>query len=148
MLENPLKDWEIKRKRLVVQRVLQAGLDFTLENVPAIVREMSYKVQREKNPGDCPLYSTKPCHGEVLDLNCFLCACPNYLSEKKDEQGEFTGGCSVNCKSGKWIVNYPSPAGKVWSCEGCSGFHRGVVVEEYLKTHISQYSFLAESLKK
>src|SRR3989344_6863908 len=59
-------------------------------------------------------YSTKtPCHPQVKDLNCFLCPCPNYVSESLE------GGCKINSSRGKFTYNKDLPAGRVWDCTDC-----------------------------
>ena len=138
MVSNPLREWELKRARLVVKRVLEAGLDFSSQMIPEIVEEMSYATQSKKNPEDCLCYSSSPCHPQVNNLNCFLCSCPNYESWKKDSLG-FIGGCRVNSTKGEF---YPVPnpgingLGKeVWDCSDCVAYHSPAVVKRYLEDH-------------
>jgi Zn-finger protein len=150
MAENVSKRWAERRERLVVARVLEAGLDFDSENIRAIIKEMSYAVQKESHPEDCPCYSSQPCHPNFEDFNCFFCGCPNYDFNTKDEVG-FTGGCGVKNKKARYLENpYPGRDGfgeKIWDCFNCYRLHDPMGAELFLITCRERYAFLAEQLK-
>jgi len=144
--ENFLKKWEQDFRRRIVARVLEAGIEFNVENIPAIVRETSYAVQSKKHPEDCPCYTSEPCHF-MHDLNCLLCPCPNYNSDRLGDNGEIEGGCRVKSEMGKW-KNHPNlPAGRVWDCNGCSAYHSPTVVEDYLRKHLEDFQRVAEEIR-
>lgn len=151
MVENVSERWAKRRERLLVARILEAGLDFSSVNIKKIVGEMSYEIQKEKNPGDCPCYSSHPCHVDVENLNCFVCGCPNYDSILKDEIG-FIGGCKIKSKKGKYLENSsPGKDGfgeKVWDCSTCAFQHTLLFSEQYLIMNLRHYSELAECLKR
>ena len=110
-------------------------MDLIIENIPQIVDFMSFR-KRSKREGDCPYYLRKAgCHPEIKDLNCFLCACPQYLSEKQE------GGCRVESKRGKFYEHPCLPEGRVWDCSECRAYHHPKSVESYLTKNI-------ESLKE
>lgn len=151
MKENVSTNWARKRERLLVARVLEAGLDFNSSEVRKIIYEMSYENQKLKNPQDCPCYSSQPCHDGVDNFNCFVCGCPNYNSDLNDEIG-FTGGCNVRNGRGKYAQN-PNPGKdglgeKIWDCSECSFYHTSLSSEIYLIMNLKHYSALAEILKK
>ena len=84
---------------------------------------------------DCQqCYSTNtPCHTGISDFNCFFCSCPHYTAEKD------SGGCSIDCRKGKFIGPYPASAsGKIWDCSDCTILHSRESVTRYLTTHFSE----------
>ncbi|VVB80109.1 Uncharacterised protein [uncultured archaeon] len=151
MKENVSANWVRKRERLIVARVLEAGLEFTFSDVRKIVYEMSYSVQKEKHPEDCPCYGSKPCHSDVRDFNCFVCGCPNYDPNVRDKTG-FTGGCVVSNRGGEYLPN-PNPGKdglgeKIWDCSDCSSYHLPLSSELFLIVRLEYYADLASRLKK
>lgn len=87
---NLLKKWELEYRKRILKDIQKLGLELTLENIPRIIQETSYKTRKQKYPDKCPYYQQEfSCHPEIEDLNCFLCACPNYESEKD------IGGCKL-----------------------------------------------------
>lgn len=151
MADNLSRRWAERRERLLVARALEAGLEFNSANIREIVKEMSYDVQREKHPEDCPCYSSQPCHGNLRDFNCFFCGCPNYNNSKKDNLG-FVGGCRARVSCGKYFEN-SNPGqngfgGKIWDCSGCERLHDALSAELALIVSIRHYASLAEVIKR
>ncbi|MDD5193272.1 MAG: cysteine-rich small domain-containing protein [Candidatus Nanoarchaeia archaeon] len=125
---NPLENFESYHIRKILQELKTIGIDIMGENIPRIIEETSFDRRSQNHPDECPYYKTgKPCVSDVLDFNCFLCACPEFDS-KKDE-----GGCRINHPLGKWHYPYlHSASGRVWDCSDCSIPHFPVYVEQYL----------------
>ncbi len=143
MFESQFLDWKEQRERLVVKRVLEAGLGFLPENVSKIVAEMSYKIQSKKNPRDCPCYSIGPCHPNADDMNCFFCACPNFLINY-DKKRNLLGDCAVDSNHAL-RAKFSSPA--VLDCSSCLLPHDPVVAEIYLRENLHRYASLASEKK-
>ncbi len=94
-----------------------------------IIAENTFEVRSKNNPDACPCYTNKPCHDiSASDLNCFLCYCPNYDTEKE------IGGCKINNPKGKWYNHGLPPHEKVWDCSDCEYPHKESIVKEYLRT--------------
>ncbi|MBM3247034.1 hypothetical protein FJZ17_00630 [Candidatus Pacearchaeota archaeon] len=144
--ENYLKEWAEGFKKRIVSRVLEAGLEFTVENIPGIVREASFAVQSKKHPGDCPCYTSEPCHA-LVDLNCLLCNCPNYNANTRGANGEIQGSCRVDSSNGRYTEHPNLPAGRVWDCNGCPIFHSSEEVEKYLMEHLEDFKKIADKIK-
>lgn len=130
---NILQKWEIKHRRKILSELEGARIEIIIENIPKIIRETSFEIRSKKFPDKCPYYKTgKSCHPEIKDLNCFLCACPQYEPEKID------GGCKINSKKGKWTYHPNLPKGKVWDCSDCNYYHTPSSVEKFLKENIEK----------
>ncbi len=74
-------------------------------NENAIIKYFDFDNMVKEEPGFCPLYAqNKKCH-ELKQLNCYLCACPNFrfnddgfLEENDITQFSF---CNIDSKDGK-----------------------------------------------
>ena len=131
MALNLLQKWEIKHKEKIQKELKKENIELTIENIPKIIEQTSFKIRSKKYPYECPYYQTKKsCHPEIKDLNCFLCACPNYESSKLE------GACKIQSKKGKFVYHQNLPKGKVWDCSDCTINHSQKEVEKYLRNLI------------
>ena len=129
---NFLQQWELQYRKKMIRVVEENEIDFSMENIHFIILATSFKELSRKYPDYCPYYPTgKSCHPEVADLNCFLCACPNYLSER------LKGGCTIESKFGRWEVNRNLPVGRVWDCSNCRVNHSPREAEVYLRDNLN-----------
>ena len=85
-------------------------------------------VQNEKE--FCPLYAeNKKCH-DTPELNCYLCACPNFRFNdkgfKKEEEKTLFSTCSIESPDGD---RYISESAIHQNCAGCIVPHR----ESYIR---------------
>lgn len=81
-------------------------------------------------PTFCPLYAdNKKCH-DTEDLNCYLCACPNFRFNdkgfKQEEEKTLFSTCSIESPDGD---RYISETAIHQNCAGCIVPHR----ESYIK---------------
>ena len=130
---NLLQKWEIYHKRKMLKELKEQGIELTLENIPKIILQTSFKIRSKEYPNECPYYKTQSsCHPKIKDLNCFLCACPNY------ESNRLQGGCKINSKLGKYHHHRNLPKEKVWDCSDCAINHTVKEVEKYLKNHLEE----------
>lgn len=92
----------------------------------------------EQEPDFCPLYAkNQKCH-DMENLNCYLCACPNFRFSD-------TGFKEVNSKTLKSYCHIDSKDGTVFegkdalhqNCSGCTIPHH----EAYLKKHFQREWF-------
>jgi hypothetical protein len=86
----------------------------------------------------CPLYAkNKKCH-ENDELNCYLCACPNFrFDEEGFEQHEektLYSYCNIDSKDGR---QFHSESAIHQNCAGCFVPHS----EAYIKKHFSRNWF-------
>ena len=95
-------------------------------NDDEIVEYFSFSNMVKNEPDFCPLYKeNKQCH-EMEDLNCYLCACPNF------RVGMQKSYCDINSKDGGSIK---APDGYVHQdCSKCTVPHS----KEYVKKHFSR----------
>ncbi len=123
-----MQEHAAKHKR-IVKKLLQKGYDkeqiidyFDFENLV-------------KNESDfCPLYKEKKkCHN-VDELNCYLCACPNFRFNDKgiDEIDGKTrySFCSIDSKDGKASI-YGEALHQ--DCSGCIVTHTKAYVRKHFK---------------
>ncbi len=88
-----------------------------------------------KEPDFCPLYAkNKKCH-EGEELNCYLCACPNFRFEdegfKEQEKRILYSKCNINSKDGS---QYISETAIHQNCAGCFVPHD----ESYIKKNFDR----------
>jgi Zn-finger protein len=91
-----------------------------------IIEYFRFSNMVKAEPDFCLLYKeNKQCH-EMEDLNCYLCACPNF------RVGENKSYCSIDSKDGGSIK---APDGFIHQdCSKCTVPH----TKEYIKKHFSR----------
>lgn len=103
-----------------------------------IIEYFKFENMVKNEPDFCPLYKdNKKCH-DYEDLNCYLCACPNFRFddngfEKTDGKTLFSK-CGINSKDG---AQYIGDDYIHQNCSGCIVPHRG----KYIKKHFSRNWF-------
>jgi len=121
-MSNPLESWKREHFRRIAGELREAGIEIRVENIDLILKETSFERRREKYAGKkvCSYFDGETekerCH-DILDLNCLLCACPNYLSEREE------GGCSIESRFGIFYEPVNLSAGRVWDCSACDVNH-------------------------
>jgi len=97
----------------------------------------------QKEPDFCPLYKkNKKCH-DMEELNCYLCACPNFRFDdkgiSKKEAKTIYSTCDINSKDGNI---FQTEEAIHQDCSGCLVPHQ----EAYIKKYFSRDWF--EIMKK
>lgn len=95
-----------------------------------VIRYFRFENMVENEPDFCPLYTeNKKCH-ETDELNCYLCACPNFRFNDagfSDEEGKtLFSTCSIESPDGD---RYVSDTAIHQNCAGCIVPHR----ESYIR---------------
>ncbi|PTB83899.1 hypothetical protein C9926_00480 [Sulfurovum lithotrophicum] len=85
----------------------------------------------EKEPDFCPLYKeNKKCH-DMKELNCYLCACPNFRFDdkgfKKVENKTLYSTCNIDSKDGS---QYISDDAIHQNCAGCGVPHHEAYIQK------------------
>ncbi len=88
-----------------------------------------------KEPDFCPLYKeNKKCH-DLKELNCYLCACPNFRFKEEGfhtrEGKTLYSTCSIASKEGKQFIMEDAIH---QDCSRCSVPHH----ESYIKRHFNR----------
>jgi len=124
---NALQEWKINHFKKIAKELKVAGIELKVENITKIIEKTSFKIRGQKYPDECPYYlQEKPCHPEIEDLNCLLCACPQYDSENSK------GGCKINSKDGFLYHE------RIWDCSNCSAYHKPEVVARFLSINLEK----------
>lgn len=137
---DPIKQFMDYHLQKIILELKQSGIELTKENILRIIEESSFRVRSKKYPLECPYYQADPvtgeqahpCHPEVKELNCFLCACSEYKSS------ESIGGCNINSNKGFFYMNRNLPFGKIWDCSKCPVPHSPEYVRSYLIKNIDE----------
>lgn len=120
---------------------LHANVMKKLENktVEEIIEYFRFDNMVKNEPDFCPLYKdNKKCH-DYEDLNCYLCACPNFRFNdegfNKVENKVLYSKCNINSKDGSQYIgeDYIHQ-----NCSGCIVPHR----EKYIKNHFDTNWFV------
>ena len=101
MQKNILEIWGKNHFIEIINELKSEKIKLSYENIPKIIEAMTFNKRNKRNPEQCPYYKQNPptpCH-PIKDLNCLLCACPNYNSRTLE------GGCNINSKKGKYIYH-------------------------------------------
>ena len=88
----------------------------------------------KKEPEFCPLYKdNKKCH-DMTELNCYLCACPNFRFDdeglKKIEEKILYSTCDIDSKDGS---QYISENAIHQNCAGCLVPHHETYIKKVFK---------------
>jgi len=99
-----------------------------------VIEYFRFENMVQKEPDFCPLYKkNKKCH-EIEDLNCYLCACPNFRFN--DNGFEEVAGkslksyCSIDSKDG---TVYEGEDAIHQNCSGCTIPHHEVYILEHFQ---------------
>ncbi|NOZ90378.1 MAG: hypothetical protein GXO60_03725 [Epsilonproteobacteria bacterium] len=89
----------------------------------------------KNEPDFCPLYDkNKKCH-DIEELNCYLCACPNFRFDdngfEQIENRTLFSKCSINSKDGR---EFKSENAIHQNCSGCLVPHH----KNYIKENFSR----------
>ena len=114
------------KHRLLTNKLSAKGL-----SQEEIIKYFRFENMVQNEPNFCELYKTKTkCH-DMADLNCYLCACPNFRftqNPKKEEERLIHSHCSIDSPDGAVFEH----EGNVHQdCSGCLVPHH----ESYIRKH-------------
>jgi len=113
--------------KTIIAKLIKQGL-----SKEQIIDYFDFENMKEKERDFCPLYAkNKKCH-EMQELNCYLCACPNFRFndagfKNVDGKTEFSY-CSIASKDGKQGI-YGDAIHQ--DCSQCSVPHHRSYVEKH-----------------
>ncbi len=116
-----------KKHKKIVEKLVAKGYD-----TDEIIEYFDYDNMAKNETDFCPLYvKGKKCH-DMEELNCYLCACPNFRFndagiDKVDDKTRYSF-CAIDSKEGRAGV-YGEKIHQ--DCSGCSVPHS----KEYVKKH-------------
>lgn len=114
------------RHEQVMHKLVAKGLS---EN--EIIRYFRFENMLENEPSFCELYKTQTkCH-DTDELNCFLCACPNFRffsQPQKQDEKIIHSTCSIDSKDGAQFIHENNVH---QDCSGCLVPHK----EAYIKAN-------------
>lgn len=121
-------DEHASKHKVIVEKLQKQNL--TKEQ---IIDYFDFENMKVKERDFCPLYAdNKKCH-DMQELNCYLCACPNFRFhddgvEKVEEKTKYSF-CDIDSKDGKVGV-YGEAIHQ--DCSGCSvPHHRAYVLKNF-----------------
>ena len=111
----------------------------TDKSVDEVIEYFKFENMVKNEPDFCPLYKdNKKCH-DMEDLNCYLCACPNFRFkmegfEKTDDGKTLFSVCSIKSRDGSQFIgdDYIHQ-----NCSGCIVPHR----DKYIKKNFNRNWF-------
>ena len=121
------------------------GIDFSLDNLPEILKVTSYTSLREEMFEGLGMEFCKDrkCHDvDIPGFSCFFCNCINYDSSylKFDFENEriIVGKCKPGRKTGKYYFGNEFPRVGVWDCSDCTITHTMNGVEGKIRKHFEE----------
>lgn len=117
-----------KHKELI-EKLLKRGFD-----KDEIIEYFKYENLKKNEPNFCPLFAkNKKCH-EMEELNCYLCACPNFRFNdsgfKEIEDKTLYSYCQIDSKDGEKFIS----SDKIHqNCTNCTIPHH----KNYIEKHFS-----------
>lgn len=103
----------------------------TYLNEQEVIEYFRFANMVDKERDFCPLYADpKKCH-DTPELNCYLCACPNFRFNDqgfaKEEEKTLFSTCSIESPDGD---RYISETAIHQNCAGCLVPHRGSYIKK------------------
>jgi len=104
-------------------------------NDQEVIEYFRFENMVQNEPDFCPLYAkNKKCH-DMENLNCYLCACPNFRFNdngfEKIENKTLFSKCDINSKDGK---QFKTDSAIHQNCAGCLVPHH----ESYIQKKFSR----------
>ena len=126
------EEWFIKQGNLHANVMKK----LTDKSVDEVIEYFKFENMVKNEPDFCPLYKdNKKCH-DMEDLNCYLCACPNFRCkdegfEKTDDGKTLFSVCNIKSRDGSQYIgeDYIHQ-----NCSGCIVPHRA----KYIKKHFDR----------
>lgn len=117
-------DTHAKKHKAIVDKLAHLSDD-------EVIAYFDFANMVQKEPDFCPLYKeNKKCH-EMKELNCYLCACPNFRfddeSNTKQEGKKLFSICSINSKDG---AQYIGAEAIHQNCSGCLVPHHKIYIKK------------------
>jgi len=109
-----------KKHKKIVSKLIEKGYD-----KEEIIEYFDFENMKQKEVDFCPLYAkNKKCH-DMKELNCYLCACPNFRFndngiKEVDKKIQYSF-CAINSKDGKQGI-YGDKIHQ--NCSGCIMPHK------------------------
>jgi Zn-finger protein len=122
----------IKKHKIKHKKLIEKLSDFSDDE---IINYFDFNNMVKNEIEFCPLYKdNKKCH-DIQELNCYLCACPNFRLSK------IKSTCNINSKNGGTII---SKNGFIHQdCSKCSIPH----TKDYVKAHFNRnWSFIMNKI--
>ena len=127
------EEWFIKQGNLhsnVMKKLTNKSID-------EIIEYFKFENMVKNEPDFCPLYKdNKKCH-DMEDLNCYLCACPNFRFkdegfEKMPDGKTLFSVCSIKSRDGSQYIgeDYIHQ-----NCSGCVVPHRAKYIKKNFNTN-------------
>lgn len=121
------KEWfdaHALKHKSIVDRLLEQGYDKY-----EIIAYFRWENIKDSDVDFCPLFKdNQKCH-EMEDLNCYLCACPNFCFD--DDAQRVKSSCAIDSKNGKEIESN----GVIHQdCSGCLLPHKERFIDKYFDT--------------
>ena len=124
--------WFVKhnnKHKKIIDKLLAKGF-----NKEQIINYFAFDNMVQNEPDFCPLYKdSRKCH-DYEELNCYLCACPNFRFNDngiKDIDGKTVFSiCSINSKDGKIFISKDAIH---QDCSGCLIPHRYKYIDDNFK---------------
>jgi len=139
-----MQKWESGKIEGLRKLLKRKGVEFSLENLPEILKVTSYVSLIEEMPEEFSMEFCrgKKCHnGDIPDLSCFFCNCINYDSEylKFDFENEriLAGRCKDSGK-GKYHYGKEFPRVRVWDCSACDYSHTSQGAEKLIRENFEE----------
>jgi len=139
-----MQKWEAEKTEGLRKMLKRKGVEFSLENLPEILRVTSYASLREEMPVE---YDMEPCrdtkchNGEIPNLSCFFCNCINYDSRYLQfdfEAGNILAGRCKNSGKGKYHFSSEYPRIGVWDCSDCVYSHTFQGAEKLIRENFEE----------
>jgi len=104
-------------------------------NDQEVIEYFRFENMVKNEPDFCPLYAkNKKCH-DIENLNCYLCACPNFRFDdngfEEIENRTLFSKCNINSKDGK---QFQTDSAIHQNCAGCLVPHH----ESYIQKKFSR----------
>jgi len=96
-----------------------------------VIDYFNFENMVKEEPDFCPLYKdNKKCH-DMEDLNCYLCACPNFRFDdegfKHIEEKPLYSTCNIDSKDGSQYIGDDAIH---QNCAGCSVPHHKLYIQK------------------
>lgn len=147
---HEMRFWEKEYRAKMIRLLERQGIPLNIESLPQILHTTSFsRIKRNPNASACPYYKQDTGCCKDLEINCFLCACPEYDSKfvkVEDSEEVFIGRCKRQSRLGEYSNHPHSPNIHIWDCSACPYPHLPETVVKYLREHMQELQEQSKSL--
>jgi hypothetical protein len=138
---HEMQSWQQQYRNSMLRFLQSQGISPSKENILQILHATSFsRLKNNPQAPPCPYYQKDKGCCKGLEINCLLCACPEYDNQFFQIQDNqlLLGRCKRQSRVGNYSIHPGLKNIQIWDCSSCPHPHLEETVKAYLITHMQE----------